>query len=39
VAGSGEDLSVTAVDARFAGGNFFGSFVVTRILEGTFDGN
>jgi hypothetical protein len=36
--GSGEDTSATLVDARFADGNFFGSFVVTGVMEGTFDG-
>lgn len=37
-AGGGEDTSVTVVSERFANGNFFGSFVVTGIMEGTFDG-
>lgn len=37
-AGSGEDTSATLVSARFADGNFFGSFVVTGVMEGTFDG-
>ena len=37
-AGSGEDTSATLVDARFADGNFFGSFDVTGVMEGTFDG-
>jgi hypothetical protein len=37
-AGSGEDTSATLIDARFADGNFFGSFVVTGVMDGTFDG-
>jgi hypothetical protein len=37
-AGSGEDTSVTLVDSRFADGNFHGKFIVTGVMEGTFDG-
>jgi hypothetical protein len=38
-AGSGEDISVTVVDERFADGNFYGGFVVTGVIEGTLDGS